>query len=440
VVDARLVGLYARRVRFLLANNHCISDPTAGVTQSLRTIMGWLADAGHACHMLTTARFESRVTFTIEDHLRERGILLSDFAATHPTTTRGRKRERRVPVVHYTIGGVPVTLLLTRHNDESRPDRAEAAQYGVQLEHLLDEFAPDQLIACNGHPMIQRAMARARKRGITTAFAVRGFGYYESRYFAHVDHAFTCSQFLTDVYRDKVGLISTPIEPPIEWAAVVAPTESRAFVTFVHPAPHKGLLLFARLADMLGSRRPDIPILVVQSGQSGGSLNAIPGIDFAKYPQIMAAPPVPTPAEYFALTRILLVPSVWEEPFGRVAAEAMINAIPPLVGNRGSLPHVVGGDFSEGGGGRVLPIPSWMTFKTLRLPEEHEVEPWYEAVCALWDDPALYHAVASRARQIADARYTEEVSRRRHVDYFTSLRPGGRPFAERAPSEHVPAR
>ncbi len=68
-------------------------------------------------------------------------------------------------------------------------------------------------------------------------------------------------------------------------------------------APH------CRLADMLGSRRPDIPILVVQSGHSGGSLNAIPGIDFSKYPQIMAAPPVPNPADYFALTRILVVPS-----------------------------------------------------------------------------------------------------------------------------------
>ena len=53
-------------MRFLFVNNHCISDPTAGVTQSLRTIMEWLADAGHACHILTTARFESRVTFTIE--------------------------------------------------------------------------------------------------------------------------------------------------------------------------------------------------------------------------------------------------------------------------------------------------------------------------------------------------------------------------------------
>jgi glycosyltransferase involved in cell wall biosynthesis len=213
---------------------------------------------------------------------------------------------------------------------------------------------------------------------------------------------------------------------------VVAPVESRAFVTFVNPSRHKGLLLFARLADMLGSRRPDIPVLVVQSGHSGGALNTIPGLDFSRYPQIMAAPPVPTPADYFALTRILVVPSVWEEPFGRVAAEAMINAIPPLVSNRGSLPHVVGGDFSEGGGGRVLPVPDWMTGETTALPSEREIEPWYEAVCTLWDDRPLYESAARRAHLIADDRYSERVSRITHVDYFTSLKPGGRVIAEPA--------
>ncbi|MGH9348719.1 MAG: glycosyltransferase [Vicinamibacterales bacterium] len=407
-------------MRFLLVNNHCVTDPTAGVTQSLRTIMGWLAAAGHSCHILTTARFESPVTFTIEEHLAQQGGHRSELVS--PRRGAGR------PVVRYTSAGVPITLLLTRRNDESRPDRAEARQYAALVDRLLDELEPDQLIACNGHPMILAAMAAARKRGVTTAFAVRGFGYYEPRYFEHVNHAFTCSRFLTDLYREKVGLVSTPIEPPIEWSTVVAPTESRAFVTFVHPAPHKGLMLFARLADMLGARRPDIPILVVQSGQSGGSLNAIPGLDFSKYPQIMAAPPVPTPADYFALTRILLVPSVWEEPFGRVAAEAMINAIPPLVSDRGSLPHVVGGDVSAGGGGRVLPIPDWLTFKATRLPTEHEVEPWYDAVCALWDDPALYALVAARARAIAEERYSEHVSRKRHLEYFTTLTPDGRAF------------
>jgi hypothetical protein len=396
--------------------------------------MEWLADAGHDCQILTTARFESRVTFTIEDHLRQFGVVAPqrpDSGASRRQHRDGSRRAGR-PIVCYRTGGVPVTLLMTRHNDETRPDRAEATQFQSLVERLLDDFAPDQLIACNAHPMIQAAMAQARERGVTTAFAVRGFGYYEPRYFDHVNHAFTCSQFLTDLYRERVGLASTPIHPPIDWTTVVAPTESRAFLTFVHPTPHKGLMLFARLADMLGSRRPDIPILVIQSGQSGGSLNAIPGIDFSRYPQIMAAPAVPRPADYFALTRILLVPSIWDEPFGRVAAEAMINGIPAIVSDRGSLPAVLNGDFRDGGGGRVLPLPESMRGEARRaamqLPSEAEIEPWYDAVCALWDDAALYEAMATRARKIAEERYSEEVSRRQHVDYFTSLKPGGTPI------------
>jgi hypothetical protein len=396
--------------------------------------MEWLADAGHDCQILTTARFESRVTFTIEDHLRQRGVVPPQRPDSGMSRRQHRDGSRRAgrPIVCYRTGGVPVTLLMTRHNDERRPDRSEATQFQSLVERLLDDFAPDQLIACNAHPMIQAAMAQARERGVTTAFAVRGFGYYEPRYFDHVNHAFTCSQFLTDLYRERVGLASTPIHPPIDWTTVVAPTESRAFLTFVHPTPHKGLMLFARLADMLGSRRPDIPILVIQSGQSAGSLNAIPGIDFSRYPQIMAAPAVPRPADYFALTRILLVPSIWDEPFGRVAAEAMINGIPAIVSDRGSLPAVLNGDYRDGGAGRVLPLPESMRGEAgraaMQLPSEAEIEPWYDAVCALWDDAALYDAVATRARKIAEERYSEQVSRRQHVDYFTSLKPGGTPI------------
>jgi glycosyltransferase involved in cell wall biosynthesis len=273
-------------------------------------------------------------------------------------------------------------------------------------------------------------MARARARGITTAFAVRGFGYDSPRYFEHVDHAFTCSEFLTGAYRRDVGLISTPLEPPLDWSTVVAPEDTRGFVTFVNPSPHKGLFLFARLADMLGSRRPDIPVLVVQSGRSGGGLNDIPGLDFSRYPQIMAAPPVPAPADFFALTRLLVVPSIWEEPFGRVAAEAMINGIPPIVSDRGSLPHVVGGDEQAGGGGRVLPIPASLVQDATHLPTAEEVRPWFDAVCALWDDRARYERIAARAKRLAEERYSERVSRQKHVDYFTSLKPHPQPIAD----------
>jgi glycosyltransferase involved in cell wall biosynthesis len=120
---------------------------------------------------------------------------------------------------------------------------------------------------------------------------------------------------------------------------------------------------------------------------------------------------------------------VWEEPFGRVAAEAMINGVPALVSDRGALPEVVAGEAGAGAGGLVLPLPAWMTVETTRVPDASEVEPWYAAVCALWDDGAEYVDVAARARALAEARYGEAAARARHLDYFQSLRPGGSPFA-----------
>ena len=62
---------------------------------------------------------------------------------------------------------------------------------------------------------------------------------------------------------------------------------------------------------------------------------------------------------------------------------------------------------------------------------------WYDAVCCLWDDPAQYEAVAARARQIADERYSEAVSRRAHVEFFTALKRGGRPLAGAAIGSHA---
>jgi glycosyltransferase involved in cell wall biosynthesis len=205
------------------------------------------------------------------------------------------------------------------------------------------------------------------------------------------------------------------IESPLDWEEVEAPSEMRRFVTFVNPTVAKGSYLFARLADMLGSTRSDIPIMVVQSATSAGRLNTIPELDFTKYPHIMAAPATPRPTDFFALTRILLVPSTFGEPFGRVSAEALINGIPPIVSDRGALPETVGA------GGTVIPLPSWMTADSLALPTREETEPWFQAVCALWDDPDRYGTASRRARAEAESRFAETTMRQRYLEYFQTL-------------------
>lgn len=50
------------------------------------------------------------------------------------------------------------------------------------------------------------------------------------------------------------------------------------------------------------------------------------------------------PADLLSQVDVLVVPSVWPEPFGLVAVEAMSARVPVIVSNAGALPEVVGAD------------------------------------------------------------------------------------------------
>jgi hypothetical protein len=119
--------------------------------------MEWLADAGHACHILTTARFESAVTFTIEDHLGKQGVDVSSLAPPHGPSKRSGKKRRAADrsVVNYAVRDVPVTLLLTRHNDESRPDRAETRQWYDAVCTLWDNPVLYRSVAARAHQIAE---------------------------------------------------------------------------------------------------------------------------------------------------------------------------------------------------------------------------------------------------------------------------------------------
>jgi glycosyltransferase involved in cell wall biosynthesis len=325
-------------------------------------------------------------------------------------------------MVDFSLGGVDVHTLLTEKNAATDRDQAESKQFLYVFAALLQKFRPALVLSYGGHPVLQAALRHAKARGIVTVFSLRNHGYEDRRWYRHVDHVFTTSPYLSRAYATKIGLRSTPIVSPIAWSEVHAPEETRGFVTFVNPSLHKGAALFARLADMLGSARPDIPLLIVQSAADAVGLTAIPGLDLRKYPQIVVSPPLARPADIFSLTKLLLVPSAFEEPFGRIAAEAMINGIPPLVSDRGGLAETV----AEGG--RVLPLPPWMTANTRRVPSVADTQLWFDAVTELWDDPVVYARAAAAARTAAHRLYDEAPLRAQYVSYFMSLKPGGRLF------------
>jgi glycosyltransferase involved in cell wall biosynthesis len=105
----------------------------------------------------------------------------------------------------------------------------------------------------------------------------------------------------------------------------------------------------------------------------------------------------PYPKEFYAQSRLVLMPSLWEETFGRVPAEAMANGIPVLASRRGALPETLGG------AGFLFDIPERYTTQMMEVPGAADVAGWVETIERLWDDPVLYAEQRTKARERARA-------------------------------------
>ncbi|MCI0683717.1 MAG: glycosyltransferase [Gemmataceae bacterium] len=394
-------------MRILLAVHQAYTDVISGAARSVRTMMEWFAEAGHECRVLASARFDPPAPADLDAHLADLGIECE--APPADLETPGLR------TLCFTLAGVHVTKLVTRHHRSEHPDPVETRLLLNVYEWLLGRFAPQLVVTYGGHPLVLQILRLGKLHGAATLLTLRNHGYDDPLWFQHADHVLTCSPYLSQVYRDSIGLESTGIASPIRWAQVTAPAAEREFVTFVNPTLHKGAALFARLAQVMSERRPDIPFLVVRSAGDGRIFQAFPEISAATYRQVKIGPSTAAPADFLGLTKLLLVPSVFAEPFGRVAVEAMINGIPPLVSNRGALPQTVRD------GGLVLPLPEWMTPQSVRLPSVEEVEPWFDTIRRLWDDAAAYERQTRLARTAAERYYSEAASKRRYLEYLDGV-------------------
>ncbi len=110
------------------------------------------------------------------------------------------------------------------------------------------------------------------------------------------------------------------------------------------------------------------------------------------------------------------MPSLGNESFGLVAAEAMINGIPVLGSNRGALPGTIGD------GGFLFDIPGRYTPETRLVPTPEEVEPWVAMIIRLWDDAEFYRQASETARRYAE-QWRPEWMATLYRDFFSNLVP-----------------
>ena len=103
------------------------------------------------------------------------------------------------------------------------------------------------------------------------------------------------------------------------------------YVTMVNPSVVKGISIFIALARQF----PEIPFAAVPTWATTESDRLL--LDEISNVQVLE--PKENIDEILSETRVLLVPSLWDEGFGYIVVEAMLRGIPVLASNVGGLPE-----------------------------------------------------------------------------------------------------
>jgi glycosyltransferase involved in cell wall biosynthesis len=393
--------------RLLFASIHSYLDPASGAALATRELLELLAERGWDCRALTCGVLDYQNETPLEDVLA---------AIDRPTPRVGAALSLggEAEVFDLEVDGVRVTLLPTAFSRAERaPGPREGAMFLDLADQVLGRFEPEVILTYGGHPVCLELMRRARARGVAVVFHLHNFAYNDRRGFENVTAVIFPSEYSRRHYRRRVGLDGVMIPDPIQLEKVIADNRQPKYVTFINPQPDKGAAVFARIALELGRRRPDIPLLVVEGRGKADGLAGLP-VDLSGLTNLHRMANTPDPRDFYRVSRVVLMPSLWRESLGRVPIEAMANGIPVLASDRGALPETLGD------AGFVFTIPERCTPASGVVPTAQEVAPWVAVIERLWDDPEF--EAEHRRRALAEARrWDGTMLADRYQEFFLSL-------------------
>ncbi|MGO4893900.1 glycosyltransferase [Flavobacterium sp. W21_SRS_FM6] len=166
------------------------------------------------------------------------------------------------------------------------------------------------------------------------------------------------SQYTKNLHADKnIDLVLPPLFFKENY---IVDNANGNYAVLVNPSIHKGV----EIALALANKNPDVDFLFVVNNKSKK-------IDFLAQhlptKNIEIVGPFSNMKEVYKQAKVILMPSIWNETWGRVATEAHYSSIPVLSSNNGGLPESVG----IGG---------------ISLPANSSIDDWNEAFCRLWYD------------------------------------------------------
>lgn len=259
------------------------------------------------------------------------------------------------------------------------------------LGRFIDTFRPDVVWAQleGAKPIIELA----RSKGVQGLFFVHDaeFDPAELRSIGDLGCHVVCSSgFLAEKARKLIGRSAHVVYPCPETNFGVA-GDPHGYITMVNPHRVKGIQTFVEIAR----RMPSEKFLLVESWKLTDQGLAALEEQLASVPNVRFLSRVSDMRQIYGQTKLLLVPSVWEEGFGMVAVEAQSCRIPVVASARGGLPESVG----DGG---------------LLVDDYLNAEAWIGAIGNVLNDTGRYAAFAMRGvRHAAGEGFTTSCSARR---------------------------
>lgn len=209
-----------------------------------------------------------------------------------------------------------------------------------ELPKRWDDLAPDVFFGQNPRPpgTIWREVSA---RGVPAVCYLHDLRFDEEllgEVVAAGGRLVCCSDFMRRSLEDRFGLPARVLYPLIHLDEYRVTPESDGRITFINPVPKKGYDTFRGLVPLLADRR----FLVVEGWPLGDEYERVAQELDALGADVELWRRVADVRQVYRETRILLVPSVYEEPAGRVVVEAQVSGIPVIVSNRGGLPEMLG--------------------------------------------------------------------------------------------------
>lgn len=243
---------------------------------------------------------------------------------------------------------------------------------------IMDSMQPDVVLGFGFNPVILNCMAEAQRRGMWTAYLLLNNN-YRTFNFPHVDLILTNSQRNAQYYQQQAHVNAIPIGEFFDPELYAAKERHPRYITYINPALETGLAFFAKIALAYQHIDPEQRFLVVNRQQRFAHALAHVNTNGAKlkpqdFPNVDLTAPNAKLSKVYEQTKVLLMPSLWWESWGRPATEAVLNGIPVVASNSGGLSE------ATLGAGIHLDVPPDYETSFTRLPTDQEIQPWLEAL------------------------------------------------------------